>query len=67
MFTSGIMYFLSFLGIKRDFRYNISFIKTEGNIITEGNISPNTPRSGSINDIPLLANEVQRFNVETCI
>ena len=32
------------------FRYNISFIdpKPEGNIITEGNISPNPPSEGSI-------------------
>ncbi len=48
--------------IKRNFRYNISFINPSLGlfgeifpsvmifIITSGNILPNTPRSGSIND-----------------
>ena len=39
-----------FFGIKRDFRYNILGLKPSGNIITSGIISPNTPRSRSIND-----------------
>ena len=47
-----------FFGIKRNFRYNISFIdpwlRVFGEIFpsvnTSGNILPNTPRSGSIND-----------------
>ena len=54
--------FKEFFGIKRDFRYNISFIDPERGVfdeifpevmifpITSGNISSNTPRSGFIND-----------------
>ena len=45
----------------REIRRNISFsddislgLKPSGNIITSGNISPNPPRSGSINDKKLL-------------
>ena len=47
-----------FFGIKRNFRHNISFIdpwlgvfgEIFPSVNTSGNILPNTPRSGSIND-----------------
>jgi hypothetical protein len=60
-----------------NFRYNISFIdpplggfgeilpsgqSPEGNIITEGNISPNPPSGGSINDNSTWAHFVDAVN-----
>ncbi len=49
-------------GIKRVFRYNMSLIDPPlgelGEIFPSGNIWPNTPRSGSINDKYTIANAV---------